>query len=332
MTKGNISINGIEAKPGTKEFGYQRVRLPTEVRTWIPIGIVNGIKDGPVLCLLAGHHGMEYPGIEAVIRAFNTLNPKELKGSVITVPVVNLLGFYKKTQYCCPIDGVNIARIYPGDPNGSLAYVIAHTVLNDIVLKADYAIDCHGGDLFETLAPFTAFCTGVGEKAVAEKAEGMAKAFGIPYSADARMTGMNLMEEAPKRGVPTLLAEIGGEGKWDETSIQLHTIGIENVMKYLKMIEGTPKIQIAGEYPRGKTYSVRTKSGGIWYPQVKAGDKVSKDEILGEIKDLDGTVKEIFRSPFAGIVSFAWTYHVYDPYSSEIEPGYAIMSIISTNV
>ena len=320
MKNETICVGEIEAEPGTKTFDYLPIRLPTEVRTSIPVGLINGEKDGPVLCLLAGHHGMEYPGIEAVIRTYNKIDPKELRGSIISVPVVNMLGFQKRTAYLCPVDGVNIARIYPGNPNGSLAYVIAHTVLNEIVSKADYAMDHHGADIFESLAPFTLFCTGSGNKAVIAKAEGMAKAFGLNYRAHER-SGMTLMEEAPKLGIPMLLAEIGGV-EWNEPSVTMHTTGIENVMKHLGMIEGTPKPQLT-EPPRQmphKTYGVRTRSGGMWYPRVKAGDKISENEIVGETRDLDGSVKETLRSPCNGVVTFLWTYHVLDP-------GFQIMTI-----
>jgi hypothetical protein len=88
-----IHVGDIEAKSGTKTFNYLPIRLPTEIRTSIPVGIINGSDSGPVLCVLAGHHGLEYAGIEAVMRTYRKVDPKELKGALITVPVVNLLGF-----------------------------------------------------------------------------------------------------------------------------------------------------------------------------------------------------------------------------------------------
>jgi hypothetical protein len=320
MSKKTIRIANIESEPSTKKLEHLPVRLVNETRTYLPVGIVNGSNDGPVLCLVAGHHGLEYAGIEAVIRTYKRANPKELHGAIITVPVVNVLGFQTRTPYLCPIDGVNIARVYPGDANGSLSYVIAHIVLNDIIAKADYAMDCHGGDLFESVGPFTLFCNGVNDKAVVAKEEGMAKAHGLPYYAVQRF-GMKLMEEAPKRGVPTLLAEIGGQ-EWDGPSVDLHMVGIENVMKHLGMVKGTPKTQVVEDMSSHKEFDVRSRCGGIWYPQVKAGDKVSSGQVLGEIRDWDAEVKETLHSPCSGIVHVLFTFHF-------VEPDSQIMRITS---
>jgi predicted deacylase len=321
MSKQTIRVGTIEAAPGTKNFEYLPVRLPTEIRTSIPVGIVNGSNPGPVLCLTAGHHGLEYAGIEAVMRTFKQANPKELNGGLITVPTVNLLGFQKKTPYLCPIDGVNIARIYPGDPNGSLSYVIAHTVLNEIVTKADYAMDCHGADVFESLNPYTLFYNRVGDKEVVTKMEGMAKAYGLNYySADS--CAMKLMEEAPKRGVPLLLAEIGGQ-EWEGGGVDMHLTGIGNVMNHLGIIKGKPRInQPPQNIASKKEFGVVTRNGGIWYPRVQVGEKVKSGQVLGEMKDLDGEVKETIYCPCDGTVHFQWTFHVLDP-------GFPIMRITS---
>jgi predicted deacylase len=318
MSNRIVRIGSIEAEPGNRIFDYLPIRLPTEIRTSIPVGIINGSNSGPVLCLLAGHHGLEYAGIEAVIRTYKGIDPKELNGALVTVPVVNLLGFQTKTPYLCPVDGVNIARIYPGNPNGTLGYVIAHTVLNDIVAKANYAMDCHGADVWESLAPFALFCKGE-NKEIAAKSEGMAKAHGLPYYAVTDY-GMRLYEEAHKRGVPMILAEIG-EVEWEGTAVNMHLTGIQNVMKHLGMIKGTPKpLQSPRDISSNKEFGVRTRCGGIWYPQVKAGDTVSKGQVLGEVRDLDGEVKETLHAPCNGFIHFQWTFHV-------LEPGFQVITI-----
>ena len=320
MGERTLRIGTIEAKPGTRTFDYLPIRLPTEIRTSIPVGIVNGARAGPVLCLLAGHHGLEYAGIEAVMRMYKNVDVNRLKGAIITVPVVNLLGFQRRTPYLCPVDRVNIARIYPGDPNGSMSYVIAHTILNEIITQADYVMDCHGADIFESLAPFALYST-EGDKAVVRKAEALAKAHGLPYYA-VKHFGMRLYEEANKRGVPALLAEIGGV-EWEGPSVDMHITGIENVMKHLEMIPPSKKkTQTNQDITLNREYGIRTRCGGIWYPEVKAGDRVSENQVLGKLRDLDGEVKETLYSPCNGFIHFQFTFHILDP-------GFQIMTITS---
>src|SRR5215216_905797 len=84
-----VHIRDIVAKPGTRASGFMTVgETPTEpVR--VPLVVVHGHRPGPRLCLTAGVHAAEYPGIDAVMQTVQSLDPPELAGTVIAVPVVN---------------------------------------------------------------------------------------------------------------------------------------------------------------------------------------------------------------------------------------------------
>jgi predicted deacylase len=87
-----VKIGELDAGPGTKRFGTTKVAETSTYNVKIPIMVVNGRAEGPTLCLTGGTRPVEYPGIEAVIRLANRLNPEKLRGTVIGVPIMNMPG------------------------------------------------------------------------------------------------------------------------------------------------------------------------------------------------------------------------------------------------
>ncbi len=118
-----------------------------------PLVIISGTKPGPKLCITAGVHATEYPAIDALLRTITELDPATLAGTVIAVPVVNSMMFRTRSPFLSPIDGLNLNRTFPGSADGTISETLAHILLNEVVMQADFHIDCHGGDLPELLLP-----------------------------------------------------------------------------------------------------------------------------------------------------------------------------------
>ena len=113
-----------------------------------PVNVIRGKYPGPTLCLTAAIHGDELNGVEIVRRLVSKLSVKKLYGTVIGVPIVNLLGFTNGTRYLP--DRRDLNRHFPGNPKGSSASRIAYSFFQDIVRHCDLLIDLHTGSLART--------------------------------------------------------------------------------------------------------------------------------------------------------------------------------------
>jgi len=308
---GIIKIKDISVDPGTKKFDYLMVEEATTLRTFqyktvfgpprqravmIPLMIINGSRPGPTLCITAGVHACEYAGIEASIRTYNQVDPGDLKGALLIVPVVNPASFWTMTPYVNIQDSVDISDAY-GTEGPTVSYFIAKTLLDNVLSKADLIVDFHAGDLLEELLPHSGF-TKTGNDKVDSESEMFSKVFGLETISETMAS-----ERVGKLAldIPQIVVEVGCCGKLEERFVTLAMTGISNLMKKMGMMEGesvTPQNQTVW-HSKVLTY---TKSRGIFHSKVQVGDEVNEGQIIGEIKNLQGQVEETILAPHDGIV------------------------------
>lgn len=283
-----------------KSLGFMKVADGPILPWTIPVWSIKGRKPGPTLCITAGTHGCEYPGVLATIQLFQKINHEELSGTLIGVPVVNASGYLARAPYICPVDNLNIGTLFAESTHRTLSARIARTVVDEIGSVCDNLIDLHGGDLFESCVPHTAFWK-TGNSEVDHQAETIARCYGQKYILERPIGENTLAEEMTERGKPSILAEIGGEGRADPKDIVAHVEGVLNVMRNLRMIQGSPRSFDKQQIMHGQI-SVNASVGGIFFPACKAGDFVHKDSTLGEMRTLAGEIEETFRSPEDSVV------------------------------
>jgi predicted deacylase len=279
----------------------------------IPLVIVHGAKAGPTLCISAGVHAAEYPGIDAVLRTVAGLDPAGLSGTVLAVPVVNTPMFRARAAFLSPIDGLNLNRTFPGKAEGTISEVMAHVLLEEVVARADFHIDCHGGDLPEILWPYSGYAmTG---NTVDERGEAMARLYSPGIVALYREgtalppTKGSLTSEAARRGIPSILAESGSAGGLDPADVQIHMRGIQNVMRFFKMLPGEPVIHGQRLMATGQ-FIVDARRGGLLRLAIGIGDELKKGQKIADVCDVFGDVVEEIRSPADGIARIIWTHKV----------------------
>jgi predicted deacylase len=74
---------------------------PASPRVEKPVAVIRGPKPGPTLALVAGAHGTEYASIIALEKLIQELNPADISGTVIIVPLVNIASFEQKVPQEC---------------------------------------------------------------------------------------------------------------------------------------------------------------------------------------------------------------------------------------
>jgi predicted deacylase len=262
----------------------------------IPFGLVEGAAPGPTLLVTAGVHGSEYCSIEAALRLVRQ-DPAGLAGTILVLPILNPSGFRQRSIYVMPEDGRNLNRMFPGRPDGTLSERLADWLVTTIYPQADAYLDLHGGDLSEALAPFSLFPGG------SEASQALAIAFGLPVAVAAGGEGYTI-NAAGRLGVPSIIAEVGGNGLWDEAGVATMTTGIDRVLHHLGMVAG-PVPAAPQERPRIVTMWVPAAgANGLWYPATEIGQPVAAGDVVGEIRDVFGAVRETIRSQQDGFILY----------------------------
>src|ERR1700722_6323298 len=271
--------------------------------TTIPITVIKGAKPGPVLALTAGIHGYEYPPILAL----QSLQVKKLAGTLIIVHIANMPSFLGRTVYFSPLDGKNLNRVFPGKKDGTESEQIAHAITTHVIDKCDYLLDLHCGDGNESLRPYV-YQTVTGDPAFDERIAELVANFGFDHVVIDRArpkdpaASMYCSNTAITRGKPAMTVESGFLGGTDEKSTRAIIAGVENVMRYLKMIDGKPK--------KNKTVYLdpaevlNSPATGILYPHVERDAMVKKGAVLAHITDFFGKKIADVKAPFAGVVLY----------------------------
>ena len=142
------ALDGIEfPAPGTVRRGTLRFSHPALADWSWPYTVVRGAEGGPHLALISGVHPAEYPAIEGNIRVTRALDPANLRGTVVSLPVIDMPAFLPRSPFVCPIDGKNPNRFFPGDPEGTFTDVMDDAIFRAVIAPADALVDLHGGEI-----------------------------------------------------------------------------------------------------------------------------------------------------------------------------------------
>ena len=144
-----------------RRHGYTVMVEGTDL--WFPLAIIRGSQPGPTIVITAGIHAAEYPGIKAALELSYDLDFSTITGTVIIVAMANAAGFWRRSNSMIPGSYTstgtdqNLNRIFPGNAQGSPDERLA-AALFALIETADYYIDLHSGDSYESLIPHAYFC------------------------------------------------------------------------------------------------------------------------------------------------------------------------------
>jgi uncharacterized protein len=303
-----FTVGTASAARGEKAYGAIEVPAGSDAALTIPVFVANGAKPGPVLALVSGLHGTEYASIIALERVISRIDPAQLSGTVIVVPLVNVNSFEQKVPHVNPVDRKSMNRFYPGKIDGTQTERASFLITKEIVDRCDHLIDLHGGDLDENLRPYSYWP--LTRNAEQDKvSREMALAFGIDHiiiSADRPKdpaASRYLDNTANTRGKPSIAVEAGYAGTTDTDDVELLANGCFNVMRYFHMLPGTAA-PVQNPVWLENVQSVTSDANGIFYPLVKRGTYVAKGTKIGYLTDYLGRNTAEFTAPVAGVVTF----------------------------
>jgi len=277
-------MNIDKVKAGQKEFGFINIE-GTEVE--IPITVVVGHEEGKTLLITGGVHSAEYVGIQAAIELSQEILPEQIKGRMIIAPLLNVTGFTHRTMSLVYEDQKNLNREFPGNMEGTLAEKIAATVVKELHNRADYYIDLHCGDGYETLTPYV-YYPGVATDEVVEKALDMAKCINAPYRVKSGVASGGSYNYAGSSGIPSILLERGQCGIWKEVEVSEDKEDVYRVMNMLGMSDLDIKDYALEQSEVVDVSYPQVPISGCWYPRYKVGDTFKNGDLLGTIKDYFG--------------------------------------------
>ncbi len=265
----------------------------------LPLLVVRGRSDGPVLVLSAGVHGDEYEGIRAILDTVAALEPSEMRGDLIAAPVVNVAAFRRRSRRS-PLDGADLARVFPGRPDGSPSEVLAWHFDRYVLARADFYLDLHSGGLAWQMPAL------VGYEAGDLRARAAALAFGAPVVWEHPDTPPGRTVSAAKaRGIPCLYAEAHGGGRIDPHDLAVFRRGLQNLLRHLGILSGVPD----SPPPRRRLFGsgnieegVVAAREGFLLPEVELLEPVEPGQRLGALVDFGGRPLERYTAPRAGLV------------------------------
>ncbi len=295
MTDNTIEIAKEIIPPGRSlRLDLPVSRLPTQTLLSLPITIVNGVTPGPRLWLSAALHGDELNGVEIIRQVLAKIKPKQLRGTLLAVPIVNVFGFIEQSRYLP--DRRDLNRCFPGSENGSLASRLANLFMREIVSHSTHGIDLHTAAINRVNLPQ------IRGNLKDPETYRCAKAFGTKIIMHANTRDGSLRQAATKKGIPVLLYEAGEALRFNSQAIAIGVQGILRVMNCLDMYDLPETVTEFESIEVTQSKWIRASRGGIFHLGVNLGEKVTKKQELGFITDAIGEYRVAVRASVQGIV------------------------------
>jgi len=273
----------------------------------IPIVVIrNG--EGPTVFLMSGNHGDEYEGQITLAKLIRELEPEHIRGRIIILPAANMPAAMAGARVS-PIDQGNLNRAFPGDPNGTPTWAIAHYINTVLYPLADYHHDLHSGGSSLKYVPFCSMRKS-GNADLDARSLAALQAFDAPlslvwaYQPDARLASA----AAGDRGLVSLGGEFGGGGDVDRSSLAMLEGGVRRFLAFTGVMadgpapepqKGTRLIEVSS-----REHYVYAKEAGLLEPLVDLGAEVQAGDPAARIHFIDNPGREpvtcVFRR--AGIV------------------------------
>lgn len=260
----------------------------------VPVIVVKGESEGPVVGLTAALHGDELNGISTIFNLLEDIDPKKMKGSLVMVPISNVPGYLNGMRYFS--DHADLNRIMPGKADGTASQQYAHQFIHKIVKKFQYLLDLHTASHGRVNSLYI--------RADLENEETRT----LAYLQHPQIIVQKYDTEGTLRGwandhdIPAITIEIGNPNAFQHDLVDETLEGIKNTLRHLEMIEGEVVNMIEDAVVSDRSYWIYANRGGVIDVFPKLADRVKKGEVIAKIYDVFGEVKEEIISDSDGVV------------------------------
>ncbi|MBY0401936.1 succinylglutamate desuccinylase/aspartoacylase family protein [Myxococcota bacterium] len=283
-----------EVVAGTRaKLGWHASNEVAGLQADTPVLVAHGRSPGPVLCLTSAIHGDELNGIEIVRRVYHSIDPDTLSGTLIGVPVVNLVGFQRASRYLP--DRRDLNRFFPGNPRGSLASRVAYSFFESVIRHCDYLVDLHTGSFHRTNLP--QLRADLSDPRILA----MTKGFGAIAVLHSNDRDRSLRSAASRAGIAAVTIEAGEPMRLQPEEVEQGVRAIESLMDSLGMISRF-HLWVDPQPVFYESIWVRTSGSGILLGAVEVGDRVEIGQTLGAVVDPVTNARDTLKSPVRGRV------------------------------
>lgn len=286
--------------PNQLPRGAHRLHLEIENGPGFPLLAIRGCRPGATLVVSAGVHGDEYEGVRALLETFEALDPQHMSGNLLAVPVLNTAAFWSGTR-TSPLDGANLARVFPGDEHGTPSQRIAWHFAHRVLAHADFYLDLHSGGIRYRMPSMAGYPAADRRARAAAEIFGAGVIWGHPPPIDPGRT----VSFAGERGIPWLYTEARGAGRIHGDDLRMMKQGISNLLGFLDILPekapaAPPAVRLFGN---GNTDSGLTASEpGFLLKEVEILQTVRPGDRLGRLVNLVGETLEEYRAPAHGVI------------------------------
>ena len=275
----------------------------------LPISIIKGTEPGPTLTIVAGVHGYEYPPIIAAQELIKEIQPEQVSGTLIIIPLANPNAFYNRTPFLNPQDNLNLNRVFPGNSSGTITERIANFVTNKVIAKTDVFIDVHGGDANEDLLPFVCYYRNKSNPIQTNKAKLLSESsdfeyiVSYPYTLKKDQAAKYAFKQAVQDGKVALSIECGKLGNLQKDAVKKIKKSIFNILSEMKMYEVEKEDQVESISLDSQAY-IKSNHFGIFESDYSSGKEVKKGDVVGYIKNEFGEIIIEIISPQSGTIIY----------------------------
>ncbi|WP_025900119.1 succinylglutamate desuccinylase/aspartoacylase domain-containing protein [Sneathiella glossodoripedis] len=261
--------------------------------------------DGPVALLTGGNHGDEYEGILSLVKLIQELDPTTINGQIIILPALNYPAV-KAGKRLSPLDGGNMNRSFPGDPNGSITQMIADFVYRFLLPMANIVIDVHSGGSLMSFLP-TSVIHQLDDPKQMQKTIAAAKAFAAPNCLVLEeLDSVGLLDTAVEAlGKIFISTELGGGGFSTPETQLIADEGIRSCLAHMGILNASFKKKSQTRFLTTPSNAyVVAEQDGLFEFACELGAKLKKGEELAFIYDIDAPTEapKVYTAPCDGIV------------------------------